>query len=47
VLDTGKDTMNDAPQLSRDQFVLTGHFEQESQTIDAYWKVHLSDKGNQ
>ena len=45
VLDTGKDTINDAPQVSHDQFTATGHFEQESQKVDAYWKSHLSDKG--
>jgi len=47
VLDTGKDTMTDAPRVSHDRFTKGGHFEQESQKVDAYWKVHLSDKGNQ
>ena len=46
VLDAGKDAMNDAPQVSYDQFTAAGHFEQESQKVDAYWKVHLSDNAN-
>jgi sporulation protein YlmC with PRC-barrel domain len=43
VLDTGKDTMKNAPRVSHDQFTIAGHFKQESQKVDAYWKVHLSD----
>jgi len=39
--------MNAAPQVSHDQFTTNGHFEQESQKVDAYWKAHLSDKGNE
>ena len=47
VLDTTKDTMNAAPQVSHNEFTTNGHFEQESQKVDAYWKAHLSDKGNE
>ena len=47
VLDTGKDAMNDTPQVSYDQFTAARQFEQESQKVDAYWKVHLSDNGSQ
>jgi sporulation protein YlmC with PRC-barrel domain len=42
VLDTTTATMNAAPQVSKDQFTAAGHFEQESQKVDAYWKAHLT-----
>jgi len=34
--------MVSAPQVSRDQFAATGHFDPESQKVDTYWKAHLA-----
>ena len=45
VLDTTKSAMETAPQVKKDQFASGSHFEQSSESIDAYWKTHLPDKG--
>ena len=42
VLDTSKDAMDGAPRVNNDEFTSAGHFDQESQKIDDYWKAHLS-----
>ena len=43
VLDIRKGAMDDAPQVQDDQFNAPGHFDQESQKVDAYWKSHLAN----
>jgi len=41
VLDTSKAAMEAAPQVSHDAFAHHGHFDAESQKVDAYWTAHL------
>lgn len=44
VLNTTKAVLQAAPQLSDDKFAAKGQFEQESQKVDAYWKLQLAGK---
>jgi PRC-barrel domain len=44
VLNTTKAVLQGAPQVSDDQFAAKGQFEQESQKVDAYWKLPLASK---
>lgn len=46
VLGATKTALDTAPQASKEQFATSGQFEQVSQKVDAYWKTHLSGKGN-
>jgi sporulation protein YlmC with PRC-barrel domain len=41
VLDTTKAVMNAAPTVGDDAFSHSGQFDQQRQTVDAYWKAHL------
>jgi hypothetical protein len=38
--------MNAVPKVRDDQFAAPGHFNQVSEAVNAYWKMHLTDKGN-
>lgn len=46
VLDATEAALAAAPQVTHDQFTSPGQFEQERKKVDAYWKAHLSNKGN-
>ncbi|MGG6892302.1 PRC-barrel domain-containing protein [Rhizobium sp. BR 315] len=42
VLDAKESVMQAGPMVSHDQFATPGRFDQESQTVDNYWKAHIS-----
>jgi sporulation protein YlmC with PRC-barrel domain len=46
VLDATKAGMDGAPQMSGEKFTTAGHFDQESQKVDAYWVALLSKKSS-
>ncbi len=46
VLDANAGTMAAAPAVNYEEFATRGHFDQESQKVDAYWKTHLSNIRN-
>jgi sporulation protein YlmC with PRC-barrel domain len=44
VLNTTKAVLQAAPQVSDDKFSAKGQFDQESQKVDAYWKLQVASK---
>ncbi len=45
VLNSTRTVLEAAPQVGDDKFAVKGQFEQESQKVDAYWKLQLASKG--
>jgi sporulation protein YlmC with PRC-barrel domain len=46
VLDTTKALMDAAPQVQKDRFAQSGHYDQERQVVDQYWQAHLMNKAS-
>jgi sporulation protein YlmC with PRC-barrel domain len=46
VLDATKADLEGAPQVKDDQFSPAGHFDQQSQAVDTYWKALLMTKAS-
>jgi sporulation protein YlmC with PRC-barrel domain len=46
VLGTTKAIMDAAPQVDNHQFGVAGGFARQSKKVDAYWKTHLTNKGD-
>jgi len=42
VLDAKESVMQAGPMVNHDQFSTPGRFDQESETVDNYWKAHIS-----
>jgi sporulation protein YlmC with PRC-barrel domain len=43
VLDIPKSVMDAAPQVNKNEFTISNHFNVETQKVDAYWKTHISN----